>query len=424
MPLHVPFATQHRHHFMPKKLRYFTAGTFCVQAAMSFVFIAAPVYLFQTAAAWEFFQSLTFPVLGTKIAELSPTTAGLFGLSLFYLIQRIGSLLFAPLVVRTIQRLGFGPSLVLGSLLYMAKFAVFPLLEFNPWLFFLLPFLSAYGLMLYWISSHTFLSASLIIPMAGKEVGSLEFVTRLAQVMAPLLGALLTVRFGIVAPILASSIFFVLGSVLFLHLPAIKTSTNWQWSDYWQWAKKPSNRAMNLALSSHIWTGFGISIFWPVFLFITFQHLESVGYILATASFLSLLFVYLSGWIFDLKAPRSWLRLGTGTISSLLWIPRVLLISNPFAMVINDSLDRIVSGMYSTVFMTSMYLWARTEKVFAFMIHREITISISILVFLSVFCAFLIVGWPWELVFVTFALANFTSMVLAPPKETTPVPTP
>ena len=410
MPLHGPFTGQKRPHFLPPELRMFGVGSFCVEAAIAFIFIAAPVYLYQFAINnFLFLQQL----------PLSEISIGLIGLCLFYITQRIGCVLFLPVATKTIEKLGFTPALIIGSLVYLIKYSLFPLFPTYPWLFFVTALLSGYGLITYWVSSFTILSSSLIKKQEGQEIGSFEFVSKLAQILAPLLGALLSAQFGFMAPALAAGFFFILGAISFLHIPPLKTSGEWSFGKYFQWIKDKYHWRMSVAIGAFQWERFGTAVFWPVFLFLTFERIESVGYILSTATLLSLMFVYVTGWVFDQSKHKNWLRMSTGTITGLLWIPRMLLLGNPLTLVINDSLDRIMKGMYSTVFTTIMMLQARSGKVYEFMVHREVTLSFSTISMLSLFAGLLFFGAPWQVALATFVIASLTSLILSgeTPKE-------
>jgi MFS family permease len=405
MPLHGPFTGQKRPHFLPPELRMFGIGAFCIEAAIAFIFISAPVFLFQ-------FSQTALPWQNWGVNSIS---AGLIGLSTFYIIQRIGCLLFLPVATNTIQKLGFGPSLIIGALWYLLKFSLFALFPLYPWLFIVTALISGYGMMTYWISSMTLLTAKVANRRAGQEVGSYEFVSRLAQIMAPLLGALLSARFGFLASALAAGFFFILAAIAFMHVPAIKTSGIWTLRSTLKWLRQRENITLNIAVSAFQWERFGTAIFWPVFLFLTFERLEAVGYILTSATLLSLMFVYISGWVFDNTSHRRSIRLFTGGVTGLLWLPRFVLLSHPLTLVLNDAVDRIVKGVYSTVFLTLVVLRARQEEIYVFMINREIVISLSTMLLLIAFSAALWFNAPWQFLFGSFATASLISLILSSP---------
>jgi hypothetical protein len=215
------------------------------------------------------------------------------------------------------------------------------------------------------------------------------------------------------APALAAGFFFILGVISFLHIPPLKTSREWSFNKYFQWIKEKNHWHMSLAIGAFQWERFGTAIFWPVFLFLTFERIESVGYILSSATLLSLMFVYITGWFFDQSKHKNWIRISTGTITGLLWIPRMILLGNPLSLVMNDALDRIVKGMYSTVFTTIMMLQARSGKVYEFMVHREVTLSLSTITLLSIFGGLLFFGAPWQIAFATFVIASLISLIFS-----------
>jgi hypothetical protein len=150
-------------------------------------------------------------------------------------------------------------------------------------------------------------------------------------------------------------------------------------------------------------------------LFLTFERLEAVGYILTSATLLSLMFVYISGWVFDNTSHRRSIRLFTGGVTGLLWLPRFVLLSHPLTLVLNDSVDRVVKGIYSTVFLTLVVLRARQEEIYVFMINREIVISLSTMLLLIAFSVALWFNAPWQFLFGSFATASLLSLILSSP---------
>lgn len=402
MPLHGPFTGLKRPHLLPEKMKAFSVGTFLTEAAIAFLFVSAPVFLYQTTAAWTFWPAGL---------ELSSVSAGLLGISLFYIIQRIAGILLMPVIHHNVRTWGFIPVLVMGTLLNIVCFGSFLLFENYPWVFPLTAVLSGYGMTAYWLSALTILATEVQLKQAGKDVGSYEFVRNLAQIIAPLLGALLTVRFSFVAPVMIAMFFFMIAAVCFLQIPNFYTKANWEFLDYWRWVKQRSTITLNLAMGAFQWERFGTSILWPVFLFLTFQRQEAVGYILSGATLISLMFVYISGWMFDRYPKTSWWRMLTGGTTALLWIPRLLLLKTPLYLVLNDAVDRLVKGAYSTVFFALTIVMARREKIYTFLIHREITLSLTTLGMLLLFCVILLAGLPWQSIFATFVVASAISLL-------------
>ncbi len=410
MPWRNTFQNFSRHHALPKNLEQFFYGIFFYRLGSGLISLAGPIFLFTIGQNFPWIQSL----------PLDSFSKGLFFVLIFLLLERVVILITAAPLAKAIPRIGFHWGMILGIILFAGRVGLYDFFLRYPVTFLLSILVSSIGAQLFWLSYHTYFNLEVNIGKIGEEVGGIEFVTRLTQVIAPLVGALIAGKLGFVFALWSGVVFYAIAIIFLLSLPRLHTNLHWHWSHFFDWLRDRTWRRSALALSAFTWEELGIIIFWPIFLFITFNEIESVGYILSTASMISLLFIYLSGWIFDHRRKESALiQKISGVIISFLWIPRVLFATSPITLVLNDALDRLTISVYNTLFYASILFRAKGEHMFQFYVNRQIAISILWIIMLGLCIAMLFVQWSWTVLFASFLLSGLVSLLFTKDQKNT-----
>lgn len=400
MPLRSIFNHFSRHMVLPKELRWFFASGFWLRVADSFLLVVGPIYIFQLADRLPWIAPL----------GLDPIPAGVVTVILFYGLQRFWIVLGMPLYAAIIARGGITWSMILGIFLFGVHYALLLFTPDLPHLFWLANMVGGAGIALYWISHNTFFTTEAKMSHAGQEVSALEFLGRLATVIAPLLGALSLANFGFGITTAFGYVLFLLCIAFLLQITNLKSSLRWQWHHFWEWLQDPEQRRRALGLSGFQWENTGHLIYWPLFLYITFGRIEMVGYILSTATLISLLMVYFTGIVVDHRKNTRSITTGSGLVLASLWIPRLVFAQSPLILVASDSLDRMVSGVYNTFFTTHLIFWARGRNTLKLYIHREIAISMAYLLLSILLVLMIMVQWSWYLLFLSFMMGTAMSL--------------
>lgn len=401
MPLRSVLNYFSRRVILPPELRWFYASSFWLRVADSFLLVVGPIYIFTLAEHIPALQSL----------GLDPIPRGVVTVLLFYGLQRFWIVLGMPLYTRLIARLGLNWNMVLGIAMGGLRYVFLLFVPNYPVLFWIATVVGASSIALYWISHNTYFTTEAQLAHAGQEVGALEFLGRLATVIAPLLGALSMAQFGFGITTGFGYVFFFMSAVFLLHVPNLRSSYRWQWSHFGKWLSDPQQRRRAVGLSGYQWENIGHIIYWPLFLFITFGRIEMVGYVLSTATLISLLLVYFTGLAIDRKQHSRSLATGSGVLLALLWVPRLLFAQSPLALVASDTLDRLVSGVYGTFFTAHILFWARGRKTLELIIHRELVISITSLVLSTLMILLVFVYWNWYILFASFMAGTALSLL-------------
>lgn len=402
MPLRISAITLHRPEFFPAKLQWFSAMVTLFRFAEALLLITGPVAIYR----WH---SL---IPGINLLPFGEFERGMIAVIGFYLLARVFHLFFLQIFATVLAHLGLSSSLIIGLFLHMLCYFAFTLVPQFPWVFFLLPLLRSLSLLFYWMGYHLFFSSEADLSKLGREIGAQEFLGRVATLLAPLLGALIALATNFSVVFLFAGVFYILAALCAFKLPNRKTRQTWNWSIFHQFLTKELG-ATRLALSvaGLSWETTGIGLFWPLFLTLELNSMRSAAYVLSAASFFALVLTYLSGWVFDHRKRSSLIARTTGLFLSLLWLPRLLFANIPMALVMTDSADRILGGMYGTFFQAS-YIWqARHHSIFQAYFHYEAIVTLSLIVGYCFTLIALFVSPGWDILFVSFFLAGLLSLL-------------
>ncbi len=384
----------------PKELQIFSATAVLYRTAESIFLIALPVFFYK--------QALSIPLISALPA--TDFQKGMLAIVLYHLLPRLVYLAVFPLLLASLKKLGLGKSMTLGLALSVGMMGAIILIPTQPWLFFILPFLRTGSLFFFWLPYHLFLATEAKINQVGRQLGTIEFFIKLAALLAPLLGALISSSFGFGTTFLVSTLLFVAAASCALTLPNISTKQSWSWRSFFQMWGTPRERLNFVAAGGLIWESIGVSVFWPLFLSIQYASMTAAGYFYALAGFLSLLFTYLSGWIYDHRKKPSFFARVLGSALSLLWIPRLLWSRQPVAIVATDVSDNIVGGMYMTVFFSSLIHQARNHEIYTFYANYEVVVSLTIVMGCLATLFLLFTSWSWSALFLSFLFAGLLSL--------------
>ena len=139
-------------------------------------------------------------------------------------------------------------------------------------------------------------------------------------------------------------------------------------------------------------------LLWPLYLFLFLGSEQKVGYFSTIVLILSLATSYFMGWYLGKHRGRRMLML-SGTILSLLWLVRTLLVS-VWAFLFVDVVDKLVNSVYAPVFDSLLLGFARGKKVFRFFVYREFLLGLLQIVFWLLLALLFMVPFAWKVVFV------------------------
>jgi len=384
---------------VPKSLRWFYASIMLRRAADALLLVISPVFLFQLGPRLSF-VSTVFP---------DTFRQGLLTVILLAIAGRALHLLFAEPLTRLHQKLGLRTAIVLGQLSSFLIYIVYSFATLIPDLIWLVPLLWPLVLTLYFNSYHLYLAENMETGKVGQELGTLEVLIKISLVISPLLGVFFSSVFGFQDTFLLAAALLFLSSVLLLSLPQLHFRTKWRWSDFWKSSRNASFRQQWLGLVGKTWEEGGMNTYLPLFLFLSFSSLIEPGYILTSASFFSLIVVYLAGWSFD-HSKNTKPALLSGASTSVFWITRFFLIPFPVAFVVAEALERFGSSFFSLSFFAELVRRIRQNNPLIYVQNREIVLDATLSLGSALLLPMLWLGWNWLFLFATFAAGSLLSL--------------
>lgn len=407
MPLRNLFNQWQHHSFIPPQLKWLYVSSLLQNMGNSLLFLVAPVFIYQlgseTVGRALFEQWL--PSL-----DITAQQSGLLLVAFFYGLVRLSHLLLLPLVSRILPRISLNVAMILGMASYFLSSILLPMIPQNTWLLLVVPVVRSLIFHFYWTPYYILLASEIDLKKARKEVGGFEILSKIATLLGPLIGTLLTVGLGFAGAFWVGATFYFLAMFSLFCLSPMQIRTRWQWSDWLAAIKTKLGRQQFLGLAGWHWEGIGAAIMWPIFLYIFFDNLIEVGYLITGATMLSMMIIYLTGWIFDKSHKQKRWSLSSGSFLTGLWFLRLTALQLPFLVVVVEILDKIFSGMYQTFFSSLLVLRARANNAVVYSFNRQATFSIISIAGWLVLCLLILTTPTVWLIFTTFLLAMIGSM--------------
>jgi MFS family permease len=378
--------------YKPRKelLRLFIGGV-CRRVAMALFSIFSPVYM--------------YGILSERGFELTDI---LLYIALYYIIiftTKIFSLSIAENLSRVI---GFKTTMKLSAFPYLL-FVVFLLLAvFNP--LFLIVAALLWGLQsgLFWWGYHGYFVKAGDKNTFGRDVGEAGFLETVAVVITPIIGAGLATAVGFWSVFVLGG-FFVILTVLFLGGGEdLRQKTDIKFTKVIQLMF--SKKSISLAYLGSGAEVIVYTVFWPIFLFLFFGEVLSMGAIVALSTLFAALFAVVVGEMTDIKGVRSFVALGSPLVF-VSWVLRYLL-RNPLFFVVADTSWNLGQRMVSLPLNALSYRKATKRGRTAYSImFRELAITIGPLVTMLIFSLVLLAGGGLESIFVIAGLFSLFPLV-------------
>lgn len=400
MPLRSPFHDHFRLSQIPSEIRNFYIHLFCSKISEALMLVAMPLRLYEFGQTYEPFRRMFS-------AEME---RGIFSVLLFYILSKVFSLVLTKPLSGIFRKIGITRAMALGQVLLISQLFLFSFLDNNPWLFFLGAAIRGLGIFIYWVGYYTYFSGILKPRHVGEEVSTLEFLGRLATIISPLISALLITNVGYASVFIVGAVFGLASLIGLFTLPNFPTTLKWRWNDFFTALRRHDYQKTVIGMAGYAWEEIGLAILWPVFLYIAFGTAVTVGYVLAGASFFSLIVIYLTGLSFDSNKIGNRLRTAAGIGLGMLWVPRTFLSHLPFMLVFTEAIDRLLAGVYGTLFYVSLFAQAQNEDRFVFYVNREVILSFTLGGGFLLGVVLLFAGWNWSLVFLSFIVGTLASL--------------
>jgi MFS transporter, YQGE family, putative transporter len=236
----------------------------------------------------------------------------------FYLIYALSFFVFTIVGARILNFIGVKHSMLLSMPIYVAYFGLLYLLETNPSLFFLVPFVYGMGEGIFWIAFHLDFSIFSNKSNRGKQISRFYTFALLAGLVGPIIGgSILTFSdFNLLFFIVS---LLILGSAVpLLFSKDVKRRYNFSWKFF-----KVGSFKDFVSFVAVGGKGMTETIFWPIFIFSILKLYVVMGSLFTFLGVVGLITANVVGKlsdVFDKRKLIKWFSIS----SSLVWVVKLM----------------------------------------------------------------------------------------------------
>jgi MFS family permease len=299
---------------------------------------------------------------------------------IFFIINNFSILVFFFVASWFAKNLGLVKTLF-ARLVFLAL-NLFLLYNLKAWpsFFYLISVLSAIELAFYWFPLHVVFAKSAESETMGEQVSKLFALPSLVGIVIPLIGAGISTLFGFKALFIVAGIIYLISIVPFLFVGHIPIEVKINFSriiDYAHRYKKYFVAEFFLGISSEV-----EAYILPIFLFLTFSNILSIGFLATFLGLGSAIFTLLVGKYSSRIEKKKFLRTGA-VVMIVIWVGRYFSIDQVLFYILSI-LAGVLNALISVPFNSIFYINAKNNHVEDFIIFREIPISLGRIMLYSI----------------------------------------
>lgn len=375
--------------------------------AVSLIGIFLPIYIFTISSNYMLFHH-------------NPVINGLSWILSYFLIRSVftwiatmslGNLIFS--------KIHFQLSMVISFVILITEILLWYLSQGNLFLILLAGVLAGFKVTMYWIPYHIFFvrkAGKKKKQQFGKKTGLRFFLVRIISGIGPAIGGLIIVNYGFNALFMTSILILVVAA-----LPIAFVIHEWEHRKHSvigvveKYLLNPKYFKLNLSFIGSSMDTIIYSIFWPVLLFLVLDNFTKIGF-LNTFSFLaSSATVLIIGKYIDKHGTKVIHGIGA-FLNSLMYIPRIIF-SGTWLFYALDLSDRLIMGTYTLPQMALSYEKARKVDGSDFIIFRELSLHLGIIITVTVSLVALQFISDWKLLFVLAMIGSLLTYFIETDKN-------
>lgn len=327
-------------------------------AALSLLGLFSPIYILQSSVEQ-----------GYKLQ-----TAVLFVIC-FYIILFISKIFALVMSENLSQKMGYKHIIRLSFIPFLACIPFIILIKQNIFFGVLAALLWGIDAGMYWWGYHGYFIKNSMKGRWGKEIGGFEFMLTLPRILTPLSGAIIVSIFGFNALFVLVAVFMLLAMVLLGKGADAPQKVDVRASEVLKvmWNRKSVSAAyMGQGADALFHT-----IFWPMFLFILFGQVLTVGTIFSGAVLFSAMVALITGIWIDKRGIRQIIATSS-LIISLTWLVKFV-VSTVGAIVFLDTASRIANKMAAVSLDGQTYKKAMEKNISQALLFRELNLAFGYL---------------------------------------------
>lgn len=369
--------------------------------AFSMISIFSVVFVFQFGQ--EYFQSDT---LATGLLFL-----------MLYLILLEATVLFAaiPVASRVINKIGYRKSIIFSLLFSAIGFLLLAVTSVWGSLITVLlaPVFLGLGGVTFWITYHVLFVEDVDPDHLGGSYGILEATMRFGQVLAPLIGAGVTVFFGFQVLFILGMLILALAGIPMLFLKHHLHFDRVSYAEFFDWCKELKYLKFGIAAGGRGLDEKMLGQLWPVFVFLVVGTVEGLGVFQSTVIFFTAIFGIVIAKLFDRRSRKLFQAIGVAG-GAFFWLIRVHLRSLGVIIFV-DSIDRFFTTTSRMFFFGYTFRRARGRQALSFVVYWvfwEALFMTLVYVGLALMIYFFGTTYFWIVVSIIAALGIMATMLV------------
>lgn len=318
----------------------------------------------------------------------------------YYLVYSLAILLFFFVSGYFSKYLGAKKEILISFPFLLLYLGLLYMLKTTPISLSFIAVINAIQAAFYWFPLHVLFTKSSTDKEMGNNVGKLFAFPELVAIIAPLAGGFIAVSLGFRVLILTAGLIYLISAIPLLWVVETVSVISFDFSSFTRlFLKYPKYALVEFVENIREELEF---IIWPIYVFLTFKSILSIGIVGALFGIGSFLFMLLIGRYSDKINRKIFIKSGA-ILMIALWIARYFMAGQ-----ITFYLLTILAGVFGALivipFTAFVYDYAKKENSAQFIVFREFPVIIGRLVTYSV-VLFLVAN-----IKIAFLLAAFSSV--------------
>ena len=336
--------------FRNKELNHFYSAVAIMTFADSLINIFVPIYLFQ----------LNYPI---------------YSIIFFYFLVSFSFVIFSYPGAKIVSKIGVKHAILYSTPFLIAFYLGLRIINQHSWIFFLLPILLSWRMILYNYGYHLNYIVHSDSKNRGKEVSFLAGLAIVVHVLSPLIGGFIALYAGFQVLYIIGSILLVAGTIPLFFSKDKYESLKFTRKDLWKAIFSKKEKGTLISFSGYAIESIIGRTIWPIFLITVLISISKTGIVVTLSMIISLLVFYFIGKITDKYNKIKLLKFGT-LLYFFAWIGRVFADSTLKIFVV-DSYKNVAEKVLHIPWSTKTYDLALRRGYFRFLVGREIIFNFS-----------------------------------------------
>lgn len=291
----------------------------------------------------------------------------------FYIIYTLIILVGFFVTNEIVAKIGLRKTVSIGyPFLFLYFFLLYTLNQYGTPLW-ILAVVNGIQASLYWFPLHMWLSNTSRKEAIGTDLAKFFSASQIIGLFAPTIAAFIVFYFGFQSLFILSAIIYLISSIPLFYLPEFPFKEKIHIRRFFQLLKEYPQYIAAEVFENVREDAEGI--IWPVFIYLSFKNILSIGYIGTISSIGGILFIWLVGKYTDKIDKRKLLGAGS-IIMALIWVLRFFAVNQIFAYILT-----LAASFFNALIMipinTIVYGVAKREGPPTFILFREFGVTLG-----------------------------------------------